>query len=103
MQINKVTLHKSKFDGATKAFGSVEFNGGLVVNIKVNDAGSGAFVGWPGRKTADGKWAYEVAFKANEVKETVNKQILAEYAKMGSTPTAETPAPQQKPKDEIPF
>src|SRR5690606_19090555 len=70
--------------GNLKAFASVKFNNGFVIDgMRIISGSKGTFVAWPSQeytdKNGDKKYKAIVACEDEELFKSINKQILAEF------------------------
>jgi DNA-binding cell septation regulator SpoVG len=102
MQVTKVSLTKSS-KGSAKAFGSVEIDGAMSIQIQVYEGKTGAFVGWPGYKNAkDSKWYSSVMLIDESAKSTINGAILQKYSAMVGD-EQQAPRESQPERQGVPF
>ena len=73
-------IHKITGDSSIKAFVDVSVNDGLLIkNIKVVEGSKGLFVSMPQEKGKDDKWHDTVHPLTKELREDLNKVVLAAY------------------------
>lgn len=102
LKVTSVTLHPSKFsDSMVKAYGRMELNGLIVVDINVIDKGGDnqAFMSFPNRRKVtkqDGTESYvsPVYIKNKDVHQAVNNEVISVYNReikyAGNTPAVST-------------
>lgn len=87
MQLTNVTLHPSKFsDSMIKAFGRIELDNSLVIDVNVIDKGGDnqAFMSFPNRRKVtkqDGSETYvsPVYFKNKDEHKRINDEVVSKY------------------------
>jgi DNA-binding cell septation regulator SpoVG len=107
MQITNVTLYPSKFaDSMVKAYGRIELDGAIVIDVNVIDKGgeNQAFMSFPNRRKVtkqDGTETYvsPIYLKNKEDHQKVNAEVVAvcnreiKYAGAGDNQNTTTAAP----------
>jgi len=94
MKVTNVKLFKSTL-GKTKAYGNVELDGEMIINVSIFESKDGPFVSWPSYKSnKDNQWHSQVRFTKEKqaVRDEVCSVILSEYATMISADQT-APAP----------
>ncbi len=83
MKVTSVKLRPST-KGSAKAYGSVELDKSMSVQIQIYQGQHGPFVGWPGYKSAkDEKWYSSVLLVDESAKNEINTAILDEFRLLG--------------------
>lgn len=103
MKVTNVKLFRSQKPGMNKAFGHVEFEGSLCVNISILESSKGTFVSWPGYKKADGQWQNNIYFKDEATRNQVNGTVMTQYEQLtGGSQVQSQPTQQQQQTQQTP-
>lgn len=108
MSFTDIKLFKTKGDGATKAFGSVVYNGVCQIKFSLVSGKNGLFVSLPREKytNKEGKevWDNKVYFTDESLRTQLNSVVVAAYnGESGSQGASPEPAAQTKRKNSLPF
>lgn len=85
MKISEVKIRKVEGKDKFKAWATITFDNSFRVHgLKVIEGKNGPFVAMPSRRLPNGEFI-DIAYPLNEeLRETIQKEILAEYSREGS-------------------
>ena len=99
MKVTNVKLFKSTL-GKTKAYGNVELDNQMIINVSIFTGKEGPFVSWPSYKSNKdgGQWHSQVRFVKDpegksSARDEVCTAILSEYANLESADQTAPAAP----------
>jgi DNA-binding cell septation regulator SpoVG len=87
-EISDIRVWPTRGDGKIKANADFVYDGQIRIKCSVREGPKGNFVGFPGRygdkvdpKTNKKKWYSDVYFIDNDLKSTIETQVMSEYQK----------------------
>ena len=104
MNITNVKLSKSTSD-KVKAYGHIELDNVLRINVSVLENKDGPFPVLPGYKNREGKWKTSVYFDDETLYKSVNERIIGTYRDMitNDQTATEPKGVDQTPAGNVPF